>query len=825
MKILIPLALLAAAAVLVSQQRPKVLVGPQPDGSVLLNSGWSLRPAGDQIPLSTLPMSTALSPDGRFLVVLCGGYRTPSLIVLDAKTLAELDRVNVADAWLGLAFSPNGKTVYAGGGSQGAVFEFAMSNEGRLAETRRIDLVRPAERTIEDFVGDVAVSADGRLIYAAIVHRDVIAVINPLSGMVIERIKTGRRPYKMLFHPDGKSFFVSSWADAAVLHHKAETGERIATIRVGPHPTDMLWRDKLTRNEEGEQPSWKARLFVASANTNNVYVLGVDEDKSARIIETLSLALYPRQPAGMTPSALALSPDQSKLYTVCSDANAVAVTDVSGPQSRMLGFIPVGWYPTGARVLADGRAFILNGRGSRSFPNVDGPQPGKAPAVSHEGIRNPGYVGNLQVGTASVIAANYDVSRGTDIVRRNSPYSDEMLRRAATSNMIVPPGPGQKSPIEHVIYVVKENRTYDQVLGDLGKGNGDPSLTLFNSDSAPNHKKLAREFTLLDNFYVNADVSADGHNWSTSAIAPDYVQKMWPNSYAGRRKHYDYEGGEPAALPPGGRIWHAALQKGLTVRNYGWWAENLAGPAKATGEVQIGKVRDPALAPHTNMKFRSFDLDYLDVERAKVFLADLRQFEETGNMPNLIFFRIGNDHTSGTSKGKISPLAAMADNDLALGMLVEAMSKSKFWAKTAIFVLEDDAQNGPDHVDSHRSPAFVISPYSRTGRVDSTLYNTTSMLRTMELILGLAPMTHFDAAATPMAAAFTETPNMGAYAALIPKQRLDERNGADAPMAARSAQMDFDEADEIEDDVLNEILWRAIRKTTPPAPVRSIFGK
>ncbi|MCX6599267.1 MAG: bifunctional YncE family protein/alkaline phosphatase family protein [Acidobacteria bacterium] len=825
MKILIPLALLAAAAVLVSQQRPTVLVGPQADGSVLLNSGWSLRPAGEQMPLSTLPMSTALSPDGRFLVVLCGGYRTPSLIVLDAKTLAEIDRVNVADAWPGLACSPNGKTVYAGGGSQGAVFEFAMSNEGRLAETRRIDLVRPSERKIEDFVGDVAVSADGRLIYAAIVHRDVIAVINPLSGMVIERIKTGRRPYKMLFHPDGKSFFVSSWADGAIVHHKAETGERIAVFRVGPHPTDMIWRDKLTRNEEGEQPSWKARLFVASANTNNVYVLGVDEDKSARLIETLSLALYPRQPAGMTPSALALSPDQSKLYTVCSDANAVAVTDVSGPQSRMLGFIPVGWYPTGARILADGRAFILNGRGSRSFPNVNGPQPGKAPAVSHEGIRNPGYVGNLQVGTASVIAADYDLTKGTDIVRRNSPYSDEMLQRAAASNLIVPAGSGRKSPIEHVIYVVKENRTYDQVLGDLGKGNGDASLTLFNSDSAPNHKKLAREFTLLDNFYVNADVSADGHNWSTAAIAPDYVQKMWPNSYAGRRKHYDYEGGEPAALPPGGRIWHAALQKGLMVRNYGWWTENLPGAAKATGEVQIGKVRDPALAPHTNMKFRSFDLDYLDVERAKVFLADLRQFEETGKMPNLIFFRIGNDHTSGTSKGKYSPLAAMADNDLALGMLVEAMSKSKFWAKTAIFVLEDDAQNGPDHVDSHRSPAYVISPYSRTGRIDSTLYNTTSMLRTMELILGLSPMTHFDAAATPMAAAFSETANMAPYAALTPKQRLDERNGADAPMAARSAQMDFDEADEIEDDVLNEILWRAIKKTTPPVPVRSIFGK
>jgi DNA-binding beta-propeller fold protein YncE len=726
----------------------------------------------------------------------------------------------VPDGWLGLALTANGRTVFVGGGSRASVFEFSLSNEGRLTPSRTFETVKQAARQHQDFVGDVAISADGRFLYAAIVHRDEIAVINLASGITIDRLKTGRRPYRILFHPDGKSFFVSSWADAAIYHHKAETGERLAVQRVGPHPTDMVWRDKVTRLEEDEKPDWKARLFVAAANTNNVYVLGVTEDKSMRVLETLNVAMTPNQPAGMTPSALALNADQSKLYTVCSDANAVAVTDVSGAKSRMLGFIPTGWYPTAARVLPDGRLMIFNGRGSRSYPNPNGPQPGKVAAVSHEGIRNPGYVGNLQLGTANVVPGDYLDSAA---VLRNSPYRDGLLAQTEVFNRVVPGNPDGKSPIEHVIYAVKENRTYDQVFGDLGIGNGDPSLTLFGEDVAPNHRKLAREYVLFDNFYVNADVSADGHNWSTAAIAPDYVQKLWPNSYAGRRRHYDYEGGEAAALPPGGRIWNAVLQKGLTLRNYGWWTENTP-QAAATGQNQTADIRDPALTPFTNRNFRGFDMDYADVERMKVFLQDLAQFEKDGKMPNFVMLRIGNDHTAGTAPGKVTPKSTMADNDLALGMLVEAMSKSRFWAKTAIFVLEDDAQNGPDHVDSHRSPAFVISPYTRGRGIDSAHYNTASMLRTMELILGLRPMTHFDAAARPMAAAFSETPSIAPYTAIRPKYPLDERNPPQAPGARQSAAMNFQEADRIDDDELNDILWRAIKKTEPPAPRRSFFG-
>jgi len=322
---------------------------------------------------------------------------------------------------------------------------------------------------------------------------------------------------------------------------------------------------------------------------------------------------------------------------------------------------------------------------------------------------------------------------------------------------------------------------------------------------------------------VSGDVSGDGHNWSTSAIANDYVVKMWPNSYAGRRKHYDYEGGEPAALPPAGYLWTSAAARNISMRNYGYWATNMKEPA-ADG-TQIEAVRDTILAKVTNMKYRSFDLDYPDVKRAQTFLADLAEFEKSDSMPALMFMRLGNDHTSGTTPGKIAPLSSFADNDYALGMLVEGLSKSKFWKSTAIFVLEDDAQNGPDHIDSHRSAAFIISPYTHTAAINSTMYNTTSMLRTMELILHLRPMTHFDAAARPMLNCFSKDPVLTAYQAEKPKISLEDRNPQNSPTAARSSRLDFSQEDLNDDDELNDILWLAIRHTDPPPPVRSMFGK
>jgi YVTN family beta-propeller protein len=811
---------------LASQPPFREQVGKLPDGSFLLPTGWRLKPAGAQVPLDTFPMSTALSHDGKFVLVLNAGYRPPSISVVSTSDMKETSRVPVSDAWLGLTFSPDGKLVYAGGGSRYSILEFTWSADGELKPSRELPVSPDGKAGQYDFIGDVAISPDGRLLYAADLYHDSVIVMNPRTQRVEGRIKTGRRPYRILFHPDGKSIFVSSWADATVFQYEALTGNEINRVRLGPHTTDMVLS---TRRPEGEDTDEgpvnrpRLRLFVTAANTNNVFVVGVDDTKNLSVAEVLNAGLSPRQPAGMTPSALALSPDQTRLYVVCSDANAVAVADISEARSRLAGFIPAAWYPTAARVLADNRLLILNGRGLGSKPSRY-PGPARSQGVSAQEARRE-YLAYVQTGTMSVIDPfnAEQLEAYTREVMALSPYRDILLDPGPASDSPLYAKQDRPSPIEHVVYVIKENRTYDQVFGKLGKGNGDPSLTLFDETAAPNHYKLAREFVLFDNFYVNADVSADGHNWSTAAIAPDYTQRVWPAQYAGRFKPYPFEGGEPANTPPAGYIWSNARLAGLNVRNYGEFVQNRKTPA-ADG-IQVEKVTDPSLAGITSMRYRGWDTSYADVDRAKTVMEELKQFESSGTMPNFMLIRLGNDHTEGTTPGKIAPLSMFADNDYALGLLVEAFSKSRFWAKTAIFVIEDDAQNGPDHVDSHRSVLLVLSPYTRRGIIDSTMYNQGSVLRTMELMLGLRPMTQFDAAARPLTAAFAATPNLAPYSAEPPRISLTERNPANAPAAARSQRQNFEEADRIDDDELNEILWLAIKGTSPPPPTRSFFGR
>ena len=800
--------LAVGALILSSQSVPREQPGFLTDGSFLLHSGWRIKPAGQQVKLDTLPMSSVLSRDGKFLIVLNGGYNPPSLHVMDVSNGNVINTVPVPDAWLGLVLTPDGKTLYVGGGSQASIFEFGLSEDGSLKSGRTFTLVEKTKRTYRDFIGDVATSPDGHLLYAADIFHDSILVVNPQSGRVIETFKTGRRPYRILFHPDGKSFFVTSWADGTLFHHQTDTGSQLAALRVGAHPTDMVWRP--------DEDASKTRLFITAANTNSVYSIAVSESKDLRVAETINIATTPMHPLGMTPSALELSADRSRLFVVCSDANAAAVVDVSEELSHVLGFIPTGWYPTAAKALADGRLIVLNGKGQRSYPNPGGPNPTVRATPAHEGVPAVEYVGHIQTGSASIIPPLTDeqLELYTRQVLADSPYTDEKLEN---------PGAVLPAAIDHVIYIVKENRTYDQMLGDIGLGASEPSLAIFPEKVTPNHHKLAREFVLLDNFYVSGDVSADGHNWSTAAIASDYVQKFWPNSYAKRRAHYDYEGGEPAATPAAGYLWTNAHARGVSMRNYGYFA-NLKKGAAPDGP-QVESVRDPILAPITNINYRPFDLEYPDVKRAEVFLKELAQFESANEMPKLIVMRLGNDHTSGTAAGKIAPLSSVADNDYALGQIVEGVSKSKFWKNTAIFVLEDDAQNGPDHIDSHRSPAFVLSPYTRRAVVDSTMYNTVSVLRTIEMILGMRPMTHFDAGARPMASVFAKEAVMTPYTPEKPRISLDARNPAASPTAARSNRLDFDEADMNDDDEMNDILWLAIRGTSPPAPVRSFFSR
>ena len=495
----------AVCALLSSQPGAREKVGLLPDGGFLLNSGWRLQPAGRQIALDTLPMATALSPDGKYLLVLNCGYKPPSISVIDAASGKLLSNTGVPDAWLGLTFSPKGDRVYVGGGSRAAIYEFTLAN-GTLTPGRTFSV--GLDQAKERLIGDVAFSPDGRLLYAADLYHDSVVVINPQSGMTIDRIPTKRRPYRILFHPDGKSFFVSHWADGSVGQYDTATGSFVGLVRIGAHPTDMVWRDGAPAETVEGTPTYAARLFVAAANTNNVYVVGVSASKELSVVESINVSMTPRQPLGMTPSALALSADGKRLFVACSDGNAAAVVDVSGERSRKEGFIPTGWYPTAVRALRSGTLVVINGKGL-------------APP---------------QTGTASWIEpfTSQQLDAWTKTALANSPYGDTKLDE-----------PSPLPPIEHVIYIVKGSRTYDQVLGDMKEGNGDASLTQFGEQVTPNLHKLARQFVLLDNFYVNGDGVAEGRNWSTAAIAPDYVQKLWPGNYAGRRKKYDFEEQDP----------------------------------------------------------------------------------------------------------------------------------------------------------------------------------------------------------------------------------------------------------------------------------------
>ena len=451
----------------------------------LLNSGWRVAPAGKQVPLDTFPMATALSPDGKYMLVLNGGYRPPSISVLEIASATVVSRIGVPDAWLGLAFSPAGDRVYVGGGSKGSVFEFAFAN-GTLTAARTFPVfVEGGKLAEQDFVGDVAFDPAGRLLYVAQLYRDSLAIINPQSGMVTGRIKTGRRPYRILFHPDGKSMFVTHWADGTMGQYAVADGSRTALVRIGAHPTDVVWRKGGPAEPAPGEATFVARLFVAAANTNNVYAVGVSEGNELNVIESINVSFTPRQPLGMTPSALALSPDGNRLYVACSDANAAAVVNVSDTRSRVEGFLPTGWYPTAVRVLASGPVVVINGKGLRSYPNPKGPSPFRRAEPEHVGSPVVEYVGALQTGTASWIDPFTDkqLESWSDEVIANAAYTDEKMD-----------APDPLPPIEHIIYIVRENRTYDQVLGDMKEGNGDASLVLFGEKVTPN---LAGPFPVL----------------------------------------------------------------------------------------------------------------------------------------------------------------------------------------------------------------------------------------------------------------------------------------------------------------------------------------
>jgi len=548
------------------------------------------------------------------------------------------------------------------------------------------------------------------------------------------------------------------------------------------------------------------RLFVSNGGLNTVTVLDAVNGAAQ---ETLASAMAPGDPPGSTPDSLALSPDGSTLYVANASNNNVAVFDVSVPGSgRSLGFIPTGWFPSSVRLTPDGgKLLVVSARGLRPKANSTG-SPGKWP-----------YIGSLYQGSLAIIdlppAAKFAsaLAAWTRIAQKCRPRP--AVESAADRDNPIPDRPGLSSPIRYVIYIIKENRTYDQVLGDMPEGNGDPALCLFPEKITPNLHAIARQFVLLDNFFVNAEVSASGHEWSMGAYASEFVEKSWPVNYGHDQSNVPYpaEARYAAAVPQLGYLWDRAAAAGVSYRSYGEFSDHDRSPP----EPVVSNL--PALRGHIDPHYRGWDLEYPDGDRAARFISELHRFEATGDMPRLQVVQLPNDHTSGDRLGALSPRAMVAQNDLAVGRVIEAVSHSSFWARTAIFIVEDDAQSGPDHVDAHRTEALVASAYTRRGIVDSTPYTTCSMLRSIELILGLQPMSQFDAAAGPMWASFQGRPDLTPYDARPAQVDLQERNVAETRAAKISASFDFSREDAIDEQTFNRVIWATMRGEGSPMPV------
>lgn len=809
----LPCAVLSLAILIAASPAPTPGPRPGSDSAVtLLPNGWRIAPAGRHLAVGDLPLSVVQSPDGCCAVVTNNGYSKPSLTVVDLERLTVRQTVSLENAWLGLAWSPDGKRLYSSAGGGHAIDVF-LWEKARLTPEGRISL---GEKLETSFLAGLAITPDGRRLFVVNPLAQTLSSVDLAARRLEKTVALPAEPYTCLLSPDGKVLYVTLWGGSKVLMVDPASLVVTGEISVGEHPNGM------ELSKDG------SRLFVACANTNEVWTVDLE---SRRVLERISVALEPKAPPGSTPNSVALSPDGATLLVANADNNTVALVDVRGREGRVKGFLPVGWYPTGARFTSDGKSIlVIAGKGLTSQPNPRGPHPG-VPGVEGQ------YVGRLLTGALSMIPVPTEVELGRYTRRASelSPYRDahRLAPPRPPAESPIPKKVGASSPIKYVFYVIRENRTYDQVLGDVREGNGDPTLCLFGEDVTPNAHALARQFVLFDNFYVDAEVSHDGHAFSTGAYATDVTEKIWPSLYAGRGGKYLSEGGGPqrnpygnVSAPPAGYIWDACARAGVAFRSYGEFSvpTGQEGGSDEAGEPPYD-ASVPGLRGHVCPNYPPYDLSIPDNRRVDAWLEEFRRFEKDGGLPRFSIIRLGNDHTVGTRPGMPTPRAMVAENDFALGRVVEAISRSRFWKESAVFVLEDDAQNGPDHVDAHRSVALVASPYARRGAVDSTLYTTCGMLRTMELILGLEPMSQCDAAATPMFGAFRTKSDLRPYAHRKPKVSLDETNRSDAWGSKASVEMNLEEADRAPDLLLNEIVWRSVRggDSPMPPPVRAVW--
>ena len=767
---------------------------------VTLPNGWSLTPAGRSLPLGDLPLNMAVSPSKKLMAVTNNGQGKQTLQLIDVNAEKILDNIEIAKSWLGLKFSGDDRFLYVSGGNDNWILQYAIiGNKLQLKDSIKLgkkwpNKISPAGIEIDD---------SRHLMYVVTKDDNSLYIVDLTKKAVIQQVSLDAEAYTCLLSADRKQLYISCWGCGKVLVFDTDKRTVSARVSVGDHPNELCLSKK------GDF------LFVANANDNSVSVV---DTKKGTVAETLVASIYPDAPPGSTTNGLALSVDERQLFIANADNNCLAVFNVSKPgYSTSKGFIPVGWYPTCVRVVGK-RIFVSNGKGFSSFANPRGPNPIKR-RVKHaaDDDEGPQYIGNLMKGTLSIIDIPGEKQLGvySQQVYANTPYTKEKetISSGQPGNPI-PQKIGDPSPIKYVFYVIKENRTYDQVLGDVKEGNGDSSLVLFGQKVTPNQHKLVKEFVLLDNFYVDGEVSADGHNWSMGAYATDYLEKNWVTSYGGRGGGYDAEGTRRIADNKGGFIWDHCKKAGVSYRTYGEFADDY-------------KANIPVLEDHFCTYYTSWDQKVRDTVRVGQWKKDFDSLVAINALPHLNTLRLINDHTEGMSKNRPTPFAHVADNDLSVGMFIELLSQSPVWKESVVFILEDDAQNGPDHVDAHRSPVYLAGPFVKRNFVDHSSYTTSGVLRTIELILGIPPMSQYDAAAMPLWKCFTSTPDPAAFHSVPAEVDLTERNLAWSQLTERSSHFDFSREDRVPDMELNDVIWKGIKgiKAVMPAPRRAAYVK
>ena len=848
-------------------------VGPTGGHRVVTPVNQVVTPAGVQVELPGLrPQAIALSPDGALLVT---SGKTHELVVLDPATGGILqrvpfpsDRANEPDpgavsshilepdkegqlSFTGLVFSPDGKRIFLSN-VKGSVKVFVV--DPRHTVSPFFSMALPAAAAPwrqEEIPAGLAISRDGSRLYVAFNLSNRLGELDAGTGKVLRLWDTGVAPYDVVL--SGDKAYVSNWGgrrpDAGSLTGPAGQGTRARVDPVrhiaseGSVTVVNLRADRvlgevmagLHASALALAPDGK-HLVIANAGADTLSVLDTRTD---RVIETIWVKPSPADLFGASPNALAFDKPGRTLFVCNGTQNAVAVLSFRPGHSKWRGLIPVGWFP-GAIAFDPRRRTLCVANIKGIGPGKKDPETGKMGGNSHQ------YFGTLSL---VPVPSGRELAAHTRTVARND--RAPMLRiarlpaRSGQPPRPVPERAGEPSRFRHVVYIIKENRTYDQVLGDVAEGNGDAGLCVFGERVTPNQHKIVREFALLDNTYCSGILSADGHQWSDTAFATDYMEKSFagfPRSYPDGMEDDDVDA---LAYAPSGFIWDNALARGKTVRDYGEFAiteKSWRDPSKKAPPSFLDHYRDfvqgtdlirigsrPAiesLRPHLVTNTVGWDMTIPDVFRAARFMDELKQFEQSGSFPNLVIICLPNDHTSGTKAGAPTPAAHVADNDLAFGRIVEAISHSRFWKETCIFAVEDDPQAGWDHVSGYRTTAYVISPYTRRHQVVSTQYNQTSILRTIELILGLPPMNVMDATATPMTACFTELPDLTPFDAVPNNIPLDEMNpdpkkvsnGRLRRDALASARLPLQEPDKCNEDVLNRILWHAMKGAQAPYP-------